>query len=329
MSESPDWGALFARARDGHVPSTARLISALESRRLGRAELLPELHAAGGRAHVVGMTGPPGSGKSTLVNALVKEYRGRAKTVGVVAVDPSSSLTGGAILGDRIRMLEHGLDQGVFVRSLSTRGSFGGVSRATVDAIAVLDACGWDVVLVETIGVGQDEIDIIRIAQTTVIVSAPGLGDDIQAIKAGLLEVADIHVVNKADRPDADKTVSELIGMLMLGRLPADAAWAVPVLSTTALDGTGIESLLNTIDSHWGWLRTSGELTLRNRAAARARIQAVAKELLLERIGDPTTGVAFDDIVDAVAARRLDPESAAAMLLTAAVEPDPHMEKVA
>jgi LAO/AO transport system kinase len=326
MRRDVDRMALLHRAREGHVPSMACLISLLESRATGYEVVLPELHAAGGHAHIVGVTGPPGSGKSSLVNALITEARSRGTTVAVIAIDPSSSVSGGAILGDRIRMLEHGLDRGVFVRSMSTRGTVGGVSRATVDAVAVLDASGWDTVIVETIGAGQDEIDIIRVAHTTVLVSAPGLGDDIQAIKAGLLEVADVHVVNKADRPDAHKTASELVGMLML-HPPNSEAWAVPVLSTVALDGTGVADLIDTIDAHRIWLRDSGELAQRERAAAAARIRAIAKDLLLERIGDPAAGPLFDELVESVATRRVDPESAAALLLTNAAQADLYLEK--
>jgi LAO/AO transport system kinase len=310
-----DWADLFERAQKGNVASAARLISALESRRPGRQVILRQLYAAGGRAHIVGVTGPPGVGKSTLVNALVTEQRARGRTAAVIAVDPSSPLTGGAILGDRIRMLKHGLDSGVFVRSMSTRGSYGGIAGATIDAVAVLDAGGWDIVIIETIGVGQDEIDIIGVAQTTVVVSAPGMGDDIQSMKAGLLEVGDIHVVNKADRPEADRTVSELVGMLTLAALPGQGEWAVPVLATVALSATGLPELVEAVEAHRRWLLTSGDLGRRERVAAAARIRAIAKDLLLERIGDPASAETFEALVDSVAGRRLDPESAAAHLL--------------
>ena len=212
---------LVERAIDGHVPSVARLISRLESRGREGDAILQRLHAEGGEAHVIGITGAAGSGKSTLVTALARELRKRGKTVGIVAVDPSSSISGGSILGDRIRMQEHALDPGVFVRSMSTRGSLGGLSRATIDAVTVLDASGRDVVIIETVGVGQDEVDVVQAAHTVAVVSVPGMGDDIQAIKAGLLEVADLHVVNKADRPDTDRTIAELRNMLGLGPAPA------------------------------------------------------------------------------------------------------------
>jgi LAO/AO transport system kinase len=323
VTVAPDWKDLLARAAQGHIASTARLISALEARLPGREDALPGIYSAGGQAHVIGITGAPGAGKSTLVAALVMELRRRGQRVGVVAVDPSSTLSGGAILGDRIRMQQHALDPGVYVRSMSTRGTLGGLSRATVDAVAVLDAAGWPVVIVETIGVGQDEVDIIRIAQTTAIVSVPGLGDDIQAIKAGLLEVGDIHVVNKADRPDANKTISDLLHNLTLRRQFHDtsaADWAVPVMPTIALDGTGIREVADAFAAHREHLAASGELRSRERATAAARIRNVAKDLLIERIEDPTVGAAFEELVDAVAARRLDPETAARTLIGAAVE---------
>ena len=209
------------------MPSIARLISRLESRGREGDAILQRLHAEGGEAHVIGITGAAGSGKSTLVTALARELRKRDKTVGIVAVDPSSSITGGSILGDRIRMQEHALDPGVFMRSMSTRGSLGGLSRATIDAVTVLDAAGRDVVIIETVGVGQDEVDVVQAAHTVAVVSVPGMGDDIQAIKAGLLEVADLHVVNKADRPDTDRTIAELRNMLSL--VPA-GDWELPIL---------------------------------------------------------------------------------------------------
>jgi LAO/AO transport system kinase len=311
-STGPD---LLARARTGHIPSQSQLITALEAQTpIGRS-LLPAVHAAGGRAHVIGVTGAPGSGKSTLVGALAKELRAQDRTVAIVAVDPSSSLTGGAILGDRIRMQEHALDPGIFVRSMSTRGWLGGVSRATVDAVAVLDASGWDVLIVETVGVGQAEVEIVQIAHTTVVVSVPGLGDDIQAIKAGLLEVADLHVVNKVDRPDANKTIAELLNMLTLAGPPSAGGWPIPVLGTVGLDGTGVAELVGTLDQHLAWLRSTGELATRERSAAAARIRAIARDLVTDRIHDPAIGDAFDAAVEDVASRRLDPHTAAAALI--------------
>jgi LAO/AO transport system kinase len=231
-----------------------------------------------------------------------------------VAVDPSSSLSHGALLGDRIRMCDHGLDPGVFVRSMSSRGSLGGVARATVDAVAILDAGGWDVVVVETVGVGQAEVEIVQIAHTTVVVSVPGLGDDIQALKAGLLEIADLHVVNKLDRPDANRTIAELLAMLALTDPARGMEWAVPVLGTNALNGDGVPELADSLAGHREWLRTSGELAHRERVMAAARVRAVAKDLTIERI-DHAIDVEINELLDAVVARRMDPHAAAASLI--------------
>jgi LAO/AO transport system kinase len=306
---------LLARAAGGDIAATSQLITALESRTAVGSAVRAEIHAAGGNAHVVGVTGVPGCGKSTLVSSLAGELRRRGRRVGIVAVDPSSSLSGGAVLGDRIRMQDHALDPGTFVRSMASRGWHGGVSRATVDAVAVLDATGWDVVIVETVGVGQADVDIVGIAHTTVVVSVPGLGDDVQAIKAGLLEVADIHVVNKLDRPEANKTIADLLGMLTLAGPPPAEGWAVPVLGTVALDGTGIPALADGLDAHLAWLRTSGELVRRDRRRAQARISAIARDTIIERIYTPDVGGGFQSVIDDVVARRTDPHEAASRLL--------------
>jgi LAO/AO transport system kinase len=313
MAASPE--QLLERARDGHVPSVARLISMLESRAGEVTEVLPALHAAGGGAHIVGITGSPGSGKSTLVAALIREIRARGRTIGVVAVDPSSAFTGGAILGDRIRMQEHTLDAGVFVRSMSSRGALGGLSRAAIDAVAVLDAAGHDVVVVETVGAGQGEIEVVRMAHTIIVVSVPGMGDDVQAIKAGVMEIADLHVVNKADRPEANKAVLEIKGMLRLAGHEADGAWQTPVLETIAADGSGVAGLVDAIEAHRDWLESSGELTRRERRAAAARLTTLAKELLLEQLAEPAGGAVFERAVDDVSTRRLDPRTAARSLI--------------
>jgi LAO/AO transport system kinase len=306
---------LIGRALDGHVPSVARLISRLESRGREGDAILQRLHAEGGGAHVIGITGAAGSGKSTLVTALARELRARGKTVGIVAVDPSSSITGGSILGDRIRMQEHTLDPGVFVRSMSTRGSLGGLSRATIDAVTVLDASGRDIVIIETVGVGQDEVDVVQAAHTVAVVSVPGMGDDIQAIKAGLLEVADLHVVNKADRPDTDRTIAELRTMLSL--VPA-GDWDPPILPTVAHDGTGVPELADAFETHRAWLADSGELARRERRSASARVAAVAQDLLLEELESPAGGDAFERAVEDVQFRRTDPRTAARELIRVA-----------
>ena len=306
---------LVERALDGHVPSVSRLISRLESRGREGDPILRRLHAEGGGAHVIGVTGAAGSGKSTLVTALARELRKREKTVGIVAVDPSSSISGGSILGDRIRMQEHALDPGVFVRSMSTRGSLGGLSRATIDAVTVLDASGRDVVIIETVGVGQDEVDVVQAAHSVAVVSVPGMGDDIQAIKAGLLEVADLHVVNKADRPDTDRTIAELRNML--GLVPS-GDWELPILPTVARDGTGVAELADAFEQHRAWLEDSGELERRERRSAAARVAAVAQDLLLEELESPASGDAFERAVEDVQSRRTDPRTAARELIRVA-----------
>jgi LAO/AO transport system kinase len=229
-------------------------------------------------------------------------------------VDPSSPFTGGAILGDRIRMQVHALDDGVFIRSMSSRGALGGLSRAVADATAVLDAAGFDVVLVETVGAGQVEVEIVRSSHTTIVVSVPGMGDDIQAIKAGVMEIADIHVVNKADRPDTNKIVRELKGMLRLGGVPA-SGWRTPVLETVATDGTGVPALVDAMEGHHSWLAASGELAQRERRAAAARVTALAKDLLSEQLADPASGAVLERAVDDVCSRRLDPRTAARRLV--------------
>jgi LAO/AO transport system kinase len=318
---------LLEKGREGKVAAISQLITALESRNeVGRA-VAGDVYAAGGNAHVIGVTGAPGSGKSTLVGSLAKELRSRDLKVGIIAVDPSSSLTGGAILGDRIRMQEHTLDPGIFVRSMSSRGWLGGVSRATIDAVSVLDATGWDVVVVETVGVGQAEVEIVQIAHTTVVVSVPGLGDDIQAIKAGLLEVADLHVVNKADRADANKTIAELLTMLTLAGAPPAGQWATPVLGTVGTTGQGVPELADTLAEHRAWLTDSGELARRERDAVVARIRAIAKDLVVERMQDPAHSGDFESAVDDVVARRRDPYSAAVALIDGTTpDHDPKLE---
>lgn len=292
-------------------------------------EIIADLHARGGRARVIGVTGAAGSGKSTLVGALISELRARERTVGVVAVDPSSSLSGGAILGDRIRMQDHALDSGVFVRSMSTRGWLGGIARATVDAVSVLDAAGWDDVIVETVGVGQAEVEIVQIAQTTVVVSVPGLGDDVQAIKAGLLEVADVHVVNKADRPDANRTIAELKYMLSLGDEGSDNGWSVPVLATASLAREGISELADALDEHSAWIQCSQEAEARQRRMAAARIRAILRDAVLARLDDPAHSAAYDALLDDVVARRMDPHRAAGALIERFAAESPQLEVTA
>jgi GTPase len=240
--------------------------------------LLERVYAMTGRAHVVGITGGPGSGKSTLARALAQAARQRGRTVGIIAIDPSSPFSGGAILGDRIRMSDVATDSGVFIRSLATHGAVGGLSRATADSIDLMDAAGKELILVETVGVGQDEVDVVKTAHTIIVVSVPGLGDDIQALKAGLLEIADIHVVNKADRDGAEKLRSDLRTMLMLGGM--NDRTGPPILACVAIRDEGIGPLLDAIADHWQSLRNSGEFEKRQRRMVQAQVLSIAHELV-------------------------------------------------
>lgn len=303
------------RVLKGEIPAIARMISRAEAGAEGAANQMAELYRAGGGARILGITGSPGSGKSTLVSALTRELRRRGRTVGIVAVDPSSPFSAGAILGDRIRLGEHAGDPGVFIRSMATRGTLGGLSRATIDAVNVLDAAGRDVVVIETVGVGQDEVDIVTAAHTAVVVSVPGLGDDIQAIKAGVIEIADIHAVNKADRDGADRTAMELKTMLNLGGATPRGGWKPPVLKVVAARGDGVPELLDQIDRHWNWLEVSAELAVRERQMAARRIQTLATKILVDQLRDPAGGAAFEAEVEATYRRRTDPFSAASRLI--------------
>lgn len=316
MTEGVDSAqSLTERVRAGHVPSIARMISRIESEADNVAEQVAELYEAGGRARILGITGAPGAGKSTLLTSLVRELRARDNTVGIVAIDPSSPFSGGSILGDRIRMSELYHDPGVFIRSMATRGALGGLARATIDAVAVLDAAGKDVVLVETVGVGQDEVDIVRACHTTVVVSAPGMGDDVQAVKAGILEIADIHVVNKADREGADKTIAELKNMLGMTGSASAAGWDVPILATSAEREQGVDELVDALESHYDHLVASGEIERRERTIAAHRLRTIVQNIALDRVEDPSIGPDFDAAVEEVRLRKRAPFTVALDLL--------------
>ncbi len=305
-------GDLVARARAGDKRSLARLVSVVENDDPGAAEILRTLYADTGRAQVVGVTGPPGGGKSTLVNNLAGAYRERSSRVAVVAVDPSSPFSGGAILGDRIRMRERFLDEGIFIRSMASRGHAGGLARATARVVNVLDALGTEVVLVETVGVGQEEVDVIGVADTVCLVTVPGLGDDIQAIKAGILEIADVLVVNKADRPGADETVRDLAQMLSLAK---DHPWKPPIIRTSARSGEGTRELVDAIEKHHAWSAGSGEQVRRRRAAARVEVEALLREALLRELAGRVGESRLAAAVARVAERSLDPYAAVEELL--------------
>ncbi|MBA3410990.1 MAG: methylmalonyl Co-A mutase-associated GTPase MeaB [Geodermatophilaceae bacterium] len=311
-----DVADLVARARDGQARAVARLISLVEDASPKLREASAALIGHAGHAQIIGLTGPPGVGKSTTTTALVSAFRAAGKRVGVLAVDPSSPFSGGALLGDRVRMQEHALDPDVFIRSMATRGHLGGLAWATPQALRVLDGAGCDVVLIETVGVGQAEVEIAQLADSTVVLLAPGMGDGIQAAKAGILEVADLYVVNKADREGAKQTVRDLRYMLSLGGKHSQAgAWRPPVLSTVASRGDGIEDVVKALDKHRRWLDDSGERGRRQQERAAAEIEAIAVAALRERMGDVHGSAALGALAQRVVAGKIDPYAAADALI--------------
>jgi LAO/AO transport system kinase len=310
---------LVAPVLAGKISAIARLLSRAERGADEVLEALEEIYRHAGKAHVVGITGVPGSGKSTLLTKLAIRLRAMERRVGIVAVDPTSPFSGGSILGDRIRMNELSGDPDIFIRSMATRGSLGGLARATLDAVDILDAAGYDPVLIETVGVGQDEVEVVQAAHSTVVVSAPGLGDDIQAVKAGVLEIADIHVVSKCDRPDANRTITELKGMLTLGAHASAAgrsasAWALPVVATSAQSGQGIEELVEKIDGHRVFLKETGALLERQRQIAQRRLLKAAEDLLRDEFIRRQRGDMAQIISDMVD-REVHPTAAARQLI--------------
>jgi LAO/AO transport system kinase len=313
----PDVLELVARARAGEPLAVGRLLSLVEAGGARGRQVASALADDGGRAHVVGLTGPPGVGKSTTTSALVATLRARGSRVGVLAVDPSSPFSGGALLGDRVRMAEHAEDPGVFIRSMATRGQLGGLAGATPQALRVLDAAGCEVVLIETVGVGQSEVDVVALADTTVVLLAPGMGDGVQAAKAGVLEVADVFVVNKADRDGATQVVRELRHMIGLGER---GEWRVPVLRTVASRGEGVAELVAALDAHRQWSDGSGERERRRVVRAEAEIEAVAVTRLRARIRD-AHGASLPDLAKRVVAGELDAYAAADELQPGLVEP--------
>jgi len=304
---------ILSRVLAGETRAIARLMSRAEGRPGDVADIMADVYKNTGRAHVIGLTGVPGSGKSTLVHAMAKRFRNDGRTVGIVAVDPSSPYSGGAILGDRVRMSDLATDDGVFIRSLATRGALGGLARAAMDTADILDAAGFDVVLIETVGVGQDEVDIAGAAETVLVVSAPGLGDGIQAIKAGVLEIADIHVVSKCDKEESSRTVADLKSMLHLGTTARNHhGWEVPVLRTSAETSLGIDDLIDALDRHRVHLAESGERIIRRRRILETRIVKTAEDLLRQRI---TQGDSLSSAVESALAGDNSPRQAAEALL--------------
>lgn len=309
-----DISSLVEQARAGQARAVARLISLVEDDSPHLRAVAAALSPLTGRARVLGLTGPPGVGKSTSTSTLVSAFRAQDKRVGVLAIDPSSPFSGGALLGDRIRMHSHTVDDGVFIRSMATRGALGGLSAATPQAVRVLDAAGFDVVLVETVGVGQSEVDVVSLADTTVVLLAPGMGDSIQAAKAGILEVADVFVVNKADRDGADQTVRDLRHAMSLGRRELGPSWRQPIVRTVASAGEGVEELVAALDSHHEWLTSHGELEVRRIRRAEREIEAIAVAALRARLSGVRGGAALSRLAKQVAAGQSDPYMAADQL---------------
>jgi LAO/AO transport system kinase len=302
---------LVERARRGDARAVARLISLVENASPSLREVMAALMPYVGNAWVIGLTGAPGVGKSTSTSVLVSAFRRLGKRVAVLAVDPSSPFSGGALLGDRVRMQEHALDDGVYIRSMASRGHLGGLSWTTPQALRVLDAAGCDVVLVETVGVGQAEVEVASLADTTLVLVAPGMGDAIQAAKAGILEVADVFVVNKADRDGADQTARDLRHMLSLGERRGPDEWQPPIVKTVAAKGQGIDDVMAALDKHRDWLAESGRLDAKRRVRAADEIEAIAVTSLRERIGDLRDGSLLDELAGRVVAGETDPYSAA------------------
>jgi LAO/AO transport system kinase len=301
--------------RAGHPRAVARALSAVERGGRQARELIAAIFPLTGRAQIIGVTGAPGTGKSTLVSEIAKACRRRGSRVGIIAVDPTSPFTGGAILGDRLRMQDLAGDSAVFIRSMATRGNLGGLASATADAVKVLDAAGFEIILVETVGAGQSEVDIARNAHTTLVVEAPGLGDDIQAIKAGILEIADILVVNKADRDDASATVAALEMNLNLKPKLGDD-WRPPVIKTIAIKGEGIEETVNSISKHRSYLVDHHLLAAKERERLRVELETVLHHEMMARVLLGPNATQISDLVERIAARELDVYRAAESILS-------------
>jgi len=322
VSRRPSSSDLVARVQAGERAAVARLISRSEHGEAEARQALGMIYRLAGRSHVVGITGVPGSGKSTLVGKLTEKLRAKGGKVGVIAVDPSSPYSGGAILGDRIRMSELAGDSGVFIRSMATHGATGGMAHTTLDAVDILDVAGFDTIVIETVGVGQDEVEIVKASHTTVVVTPPGLGDEVQAIKAGVLEIADIHVVSKCDRSDANRAIVDLKHMLMLGMGADVPAWSVPVIGTSAVSGEGFDALADAIVQHRAYALDSEAGRDRGLAIAQFRLRKTAETMLLQRFADD-----FNSGDGALAAKLMrrdgDPYSLAAEFLACTLGREP------
>jgi GTPase len=299
-----DW---ISKLRSGDARALARAISVVENRAPGWSELLKALFPHTGKARVIGMTGPPGAGKSTLVDQLAKHYRKENRTIGIIAVDPTSPYTGGAILGDRIRMQDHYGDPGIYIRSMATRGSLGGLARATADAATVLDASGRDLVMIETVGVGQDEIDIVRLADVTVVILVPGMGDDVQAIKAGIMEIADIFVINKSDREGAERVEREIRALQSLAM--RHDKWTPPIVKTVASDGVGTAELAEAIADYETYLKQENLLLKKNVENWQERLIEMLRDAMLEKARGQMDGASLARYAAEIAEHKRDPYS--------------------
>jgi LAO/AO transport system kinase len=314
--QAPSVSELVDRARDGDPRAVARLISLVEDASPALREIMAALAPYAGRAAVLGVTGSPGVGKSTTTSALVTAFRADGRRVGVLAVDPTSPFSGGALLGDRVRMQDHATDRGVYIRSMATRGHLGGLAWSTPQALRILDSAGCDVVVVETVGVGQSEVEVAALADTTLVLLAPGMGDGIQAAKAGILEVGDVFVVNKADRDGADQVVRDLRGAIRLAeRSPGD--WREPIVKTVASRGEGLDEVVAAVDKHRAWMQRGGELDRRRRRRVRDEIEAIAVTALRGRFGDLHGDARLDTLAEKVLAGQIDPYAAADEILAA------------
>jgi LAO/AO transport system kinase len=304
------------RLLSGDRRALARMVTLIENESPQARRYLAELHQNAGLAHIIGVTGAPGAGKSTLVTHLVREFRRRERKIGVIAVDPSSPFTGGAILGDRIRMMELAGDPNVFIRSMASRGSLGGLSASTRDVVRAMDAAGYNPIIIETVGTGQAEVEVMRAAQTVLVVSAPGMGDEIQAIKAGILEIADIFVVSKADKPGADQTVAELAMLLSLDphRRQHDKSkpyWRIPVLKTSAIKDQGITQLVDAIEQHYHYLVESDMLASRTQRQVRSEVEALVLHAVILALRASVTEAEWQQLMEDITTRERDPYNVA------------------